>query len=257
MIKTYKYRIYPSLAQEAKLLATLDVCRILYNSCLVDRQNHYQATGKGLTRYRQQEILVADKLRFPLLKEIHSQVLQDVLLRVDRAFQSFFRRLTDKSGKAGYPRFKSFDRYDSITYPQEPGFRIEAGKLKLAKIGHLKIKMHRIIVGQVKTCTIKRDGDHWYASFSAEYEPETKPVPNRSIGIDVGLKSFATLSDGTEIANPRHLRQAEKRLQRRQRELSRKKFGGTNRRKAKTKVVKLHRKVRNQRADFHHPPVSG
>ncbi|MGC9976782.1 MAG: transposase, partial [Syntrophales bacterium] len=121
MRKTYKYRIYASKAQEAKLLATLEVCRILYNSCLVDRKNHYEATGKGLSRVRQQEILTGDKHRVLLLNEVHSQVLQDVLFRVDRAFQGFFRRLKNNNGKAGYPRFKPEGRYDSITYPQEPG----------------------------------------------------------------------------------------------------------------------------------------
>lgn len=252
MRKTFKYRIYPSKDQEAKLLAILDICRILYNSCLVDRKNHYEVTGKGLSRIRQQEILTADKKRVVLLKDVHSQVLQDVLFRVERAFQGFFRRLKEKDGKAGYPRFKPEERYDSITYPQEPGFQIEDGKLKLSKIGQLKIKIHRDIIGQVKTCTVRRDGNHWYACFSAEYEPEMQPVPLKETGIDVGLKSFATLSDGTEIKNPRHLRKAEARLQRKQRELSRRKKGGANRKKARAVVASLHRKVRNQRNDFHH-----
>lgn len=252
MRKTYKYRLYPSKSQEAKLLSTLEVCRILYNSCLVDRKNHYESTGKGLSRIRQQEILTSDKKRVLLLKGIHSQVLQDVLFRVERAYQGFFRRLSEKQSKTGYPRFKPEGRYDSITYPQEPGFRIEEGKLKLSKIGHLKIKMHRDIVGHVKTCTIRKDGNHWYSCFSVEYEPEKRPVPTRSTGIDVGLKSFVTLSDGTEIQNPKHLRKAEAKLKRMQRSLSRKKKGGSNRKKAKLVVASLHRKVRNQRLDFHH-----
>jgi putative transposase len=255
MQKAYKYRIYPSKDQEAKLLATLEVCRILYNSCLVDRKNHYEATGKGLSRVRQQEIMAADKKRVLLLNEVHSQVLQDVLFRVDRAFQGFFRRLKENSGKAGYPRFKPEGRYNSITYPQEPGFRIEDGKLHLSKIGHLKIKMHRDIVGKVKTCTIRGDGNQWYACFSAEYEPEIRPVHEKAVGIDVGLKSFAVLSDGTSIENPKHLRKAEGRLRRKQRELSRKIKGGANRKKARSIVTNLHRKVRNQRSDFHHKEV--
>ena len=249
MRKTYKYRIYPSRDQEGKLLATLEICRCLYNSCLVDRKNHYQETGKGLSRIRQQEILTVDKKRGLLLKEVHSQVLQDVLFRVDRAF---FRRLKENSGRAGYPRFKAEGRYDSITYPQEPGFQLGDGKLKLSKIGHVKIKMHRDIIGQVKTCTIRRDGNHWYACFSAEYEPEKRPVPAGVVGIDVGLRNFATLSDGTEIGNPRHLRKAEAGLQRKQRKLSRRKKGGANRTKARQAVANLHRKKRNQRNDFHH-----
>ncbi|HMB15634.1 MAG TPA: transposase [Pelovirga sp.] len=252
MRKAYKYRLYPSKTQEAKLLATLETCRILYNSCLVDRKNHYESTGKGLGRIQQQKTLVADKKRVLLLAGIHSQVLQDVLFRVDRAYQGFFRRVAAKQEKAGYPRFKSEGRYDSITYPQEPGFRIEEGKLKLSKIGHLKIRMHREIIGQVKTCTVRKDGNHWYACFSTEYEAQIIPVPVQTTGIDVGLKSFATLADGTEIANPKHLRQSERKLQRVQRELSRKKKGSSNRKKARLLVSTVHRKVRNQRLDFHH-----
>lgn len=252
MRKTYKYRLYPSKTQEAKLLATLEVCRILYNSCLVDRKNLYESTGKGLSRIQQQKILAADKKRVPLLKDIHSQVLQDVLFRVERAYQGFFRRLAAKETKAGYPRFKSEGRYDSMTYPQEPGFKIEDNKLKLSKIGHLKIRMHRDIIGQVKTCTIRKDGTHWYACFSVAYEPEERNVPTHSIGIDVGLKSFATLSDGTEIASPKHFRKAEARLKRSQRALSLKKKGGNNRKAAKQVVTNIHRKVRNQPLDFHH-----
>jgi len=103
MRKTYKYRLYPSKAQEAKLLATLDVCRILYNSCLVDRKNHYESTGKGLSRIQQLKILAADKKRVPLLKEVHSQVLQDALFRVERAYQGFFRRLAAKKERPAIP----------------------------------------------------------------------------------------------------------------------------------------------------------
>ncbi len=252
MRKTYKYRIYPSKQQTERLEKTLEICRILYNSCLVDRKNHYQETGKGLSRIRQQQILAVDKKRVTLLKEVHSQILQDVLFRVEHAFNGFFRRLKEKDGKAGYPRFKAKDRYNSFTYPQEPGFRIEEGKLKLSKIGHVKIRMHRAIAGQVKTCTVKKDGDHWYACFSVEYEPEKRPVPAKEIGIDVNIENFATLSDGTVIENPKHLRRSEKKLRGKQRQLSRKEKGSANREKARIAVARLHRKVRNQRSDFRH-----
>ncbi|WP_239639002.1 helix-turn-helix domain-containing protein, partial [Thermodesulfovibrio thiophilus] len=104
--KTYKYRLYPTKKQVQKLEWTLDMCRILHNSCLLDRRNHYEQTGKGLSRIKQQEILKSDKQIVESLKQIHSQVLQDVLFRVDRAFQGFFRRIKEKNDKAGYPRFK-------------------------------------------------------------------------------------------------------------------------------------------------------
>jgi len=251
MIKTYKYRLYPTKKQVQKLELTLDTCRILYNSCLLDRKNTYEETGEGLTKYNQQVILKNDKVKLLFLKEIHSQVLQDVLLRVDKAYKSFFRRVKQKKGKAGYPRFKVMNRYDSITYPQS-GFEIEDKKLKLSKIGSIKIKLHRNIKGTIKTCTIKKELDRWYACFSVEYQPEKRIVPNKSIGIDVGLANFATLSNGEVIANPKYLRKSEKKLKQKQRELSKKVKGSNNRKKVKFVLAKLHRKIRNQRRDFHH-----
>ncbi len=175
-----------------------------------------------------------------------------MLFRVDRAFQSFFRRVKDKSVKAGYPRYKSDGRYDSICYPQEPGFELTPLGLRLSRIGTVKIRLHRALSGTVKTCTIRRDAGNWYACFSVELEPVIVPVPEDHIGIDVGIKSFAVFSDGTVIENPRHLRKSEKKLAHKQRRLSGKKKGSSNRGKARQSLAKLHLKVRNQRADFHH-----
>lgn len=251
MNKTYKYRLYPTKKQIQKLEWTLDKCRVLYNSCLLDRRNHYEQTGKGLSRIAQQVILKNDKDKFKFLTDIHSQVLQDVLFRVDKAFQSFFRRV--KTGqKPGYPRFKNEGRYDSITYPQEPAFQITEQGLKLSKIGTVRIKLHRSIPGMIKTCVIKRKIDKWYACFSVEYKPVNKPIPDKNIGIDVGINSFATLSDGTKIDNPKYLITSEQKLIQKQKQLSKKKKGSANRKKARKKVAKLHLKVRNQRSDFHH-----
>jgi putative transposase len=228
------------------------MCRILYNSCLLDRRNHYEQTGKGLSRINQQVIVKNDKDKFEFLNDIHSQVLQDVLIRVDKAFQNFFRRVKSKESKAGYPRFKGEGRYASITYPQEPAFQITEQGLKLSKIGTVKIKLHRSIVGTLKTCTIKKEIGRWYACFSVEYEPVKKPIPNKEIGIDVGINSFATLSNGSKIDNPKYFRKSEQKLIQKQRHLSKKKKGSGNRKKAKTVLAKLHCKVRNQRSDFHH-----
>ena len=251
MQKTYKYRIYPNRKTEQKLLWTLDVCQILYNSTLLHRKRHFENFGKGVSRIDQQEILRKDKIREKALTEIHSQVLQDVLFRVERAYQAFFRRV--KNGeKPGYPRLKAGGRYDSITYPQEPGYRIENGKLRLAKIGLIKIKLHRDLQGQTKTCTIRRQGERWYACFSAEYQPAKRAILQGEVGIDVGLKNFAVLSNGEVIANPKHLRIAEARLKNHQRKLSRKVKGSKNRTKARKIVARLHMKVRDKRADFHH-----
>lgn len=250
MIKTYKYRLYPTKKQIQKLDWTLDRCRILYNSCLVDRKNHYEQTCKGLSRIDQQKILVSDKKNIEFLNDIHSQVLQNVLFRVERAFQNFFRRI--KAGeKAGYPRFKPENRCVSFCYPQT-GFEIDAHGLKLSKIGTLKIKLHRKPEGKIKTCAIKREIDKWYACFSVEYELVKKPIPDKSIGIDVGIKSFAVLSDGEIIDNPKYLRKSEQKLKSKQRQLSKKVKRSKNRKKARIILARLHCKIRNQRSDFHH-----
>ena len=251
MLKTYKYWLYPTKKQTEKLDWTLETCRILYNSCLVDRNCHYEETGKGLSRLKQQKILTKDKKNIEYLKSIHSQVLQDVLFRVEKAYKNFFRRLKDKSGKAGYPRFKNQGRYDSITYTQS-GFEIIDDKLKLSKIGHIKLKQHRQIDGRLKTCNIKKEINRWYVCFSVEYTPNIKPIPNKQIGIDVGIKSFAVLSDGKVINNPKYLIYSEERLIKKQRRLSNKTKGSNNRKKAKVSVARLHKKVSNQRKDFQH-----
>jgi putative transposase len=252
MQKTYKYRLMPTGNQARALSRAIDVCRTLYNSCLLDRNRRYEETGKGLSRIDQQVILEADKGRVKALSEVHSQVLQDVLFRVERAYQGFFRRVKAKEGKAGYPRFKGENRYDSITYPQEPGFLLTDEGLRLSKIGTIKIKLHRPVIGQIKTCTIKREVGKWYACFSVNYDPVPQPIPVQAVGIDLGIKSFAILSDGTAIANPKHLRVSEKKLATRGRQLSKKKKGSNNRRQARIVLARLHQKVRNQRSDFHH-----
>ncbi len=252
MIRAYKYRLYPNKKQIQKLEWTLDICHLLYNSCLLDRKNHYERNKKGLSRIKQQEILKLDKIDIKYLNEIHSQVLQDVLIRLDKAFQSFFRRVKN-SKKPGYPRFKGENRYDSITYPQQPGFKIGANNIHLSKIGNVKIKLHRPIQGLVKTCTITRDIDRWYACFSVKYEPIVPKIkPIKAIGIDVGLKSFAVLSDGKSIKNPRYLRKSEKMLAKKQRVLSRRKKKSRSRNRARLVVAKIHRIIREQRKDFHH-----
>ncbi|MDA8272778.1 MAG: transposase [Deltaproteobacteria bacterium] len=251
MIKTYKYRLEPTRKQEEKLDQMLETCRILYNSCLVDRNRHYKETGKGLSRIDQQKLLVRDKKNIEELTNTHSQVLQDVLFRVEKAYKAFFRRLKDRNGKAGYPRFKNYGRYDSITYTQS-GFSIAFGKLKLSKVGHIKLKQHRNINGIIKTCNIKKEIDKYYVCFSVEYKPEPKPISNRRIGIDMGIKSFAVLSNGETLDNPKYLVKSEEKLNKKQKRLSPKKKGSNNRKKARIVVAKLHKKVSNQRKDFQH-----
>jgi putative transposase len=181
-------------------------------------------------------------------------VLQDILIRLDKAFKNFFRRV-NRGEKPGYPRFKSKDRFNSFTFPQS-GFKIKRGKVILSKICAIKLIQHREIPkeGKIKTCAIKRDVDQWYASFVVELPDvkiEKKEIKS-AVGVDVGLNEIATLSTGEKIQNPQWFRKSEKKLAKEQRKLSRKKKGSENRKKQKVNVAKVHRKIRNQRKDFHH-----
>jgi putative transposase len=252
MRKAFKYRLYPTSEQEQTLFWTLARCRELYNAGLAERKEAYCMAGKSISYYEQKRDLPEIKgvLREEY-QQIHSQVLQDVLLRLERAFKAFFRRIAHGE-KPGYPRFQGRNRYHSFTYPQG-GYTLSEKHITLSKIGSIKIKLHREIEGTIKTCTIKYEAGQWYAVFSCQAEqPEPLPVSPEEVGIDLGLLHFAALSDGTFIDHPRYYRKAEQVLEKRQQALSRKKRGSHRREKARRLVAKAHRKIRNQRRDFLH-----
>lgn len=253
MIKAFKYRIYPTRKQAATLQWTLDRCRELYNAALQERREAWKYEKKSISVFEQMRSLTEIKAEIRSeYQEIGSHVLQDVIKRVDKAFKNFFRRVK-KGEKPGYPRFQGRDRYDSFTFPDASGWKIENGRLALSKIGHIKIMLHRPIEGNIKTCTIKREGDCWYVCFACEVERQKKlPYTDLPIGLDLGLLHFATDSNGQTIDNPRYLRKAEQKLKSLQQALSRKKRGSKRRKKAVKLVAKAHRKVRNQRRDFLH-----
>ena len=246
MLKAYKFRLYPNKEQTNRLEYTLSVCKNLYNDMLSDRIVTYKEGGVGLNYYDQQTLLKCMNL------DIHSQVAQDVLKRLDKAFKSFFRRV--KNGETpGYPRFKSWNRYNSFTYP-DSGFRIIDNKLKLSKIGEIKINQHREIEGKIKTCTIKREVDQWYATFVVETPNKNNQLKliNEVIGVDVGLNVLVTLSNGDKASPPKHYRQSEEKLVIASRKLSKKTLGSNNRNKQRLRVGRIHRKISNQRKDFNH-----
>jgi putative transposase len=255
MKKTYQFRIYPNKNHEVILNRTLGTCRYLYNNALAERKKQAELNrlrksfdvfpwGKPewISKYDQMLDLTATKTEYQ--KEVYGQVLQDVLKRVDRSFKNFFNGF-------GYPRFQGRNRYNSFTYPQS-GFSIKDGKLNLSKIGAIKIILHRPIEGIIKTCTIKKDIDQWYVSFSCEIE---EPIPvevKTKTGIDVGLIDLITLSNGEQIKPPKFLRESEDKLTQEQKRLSRKRKGSGKRNKQRVIVSKVHRKIRNQRKDFAH-----
>ena len=267
MMRTYKSRTYPSSRQIDMLNSTLNLCRDLYNAML--EQRIYAYRSKKHVNYRsQQDEIPGIKNAFPEYRSIHSLVVQDVARRLDKAYYNFFRRLREKrQGKkagAGFPRFKSADRYSSITYTQS-GFRIlDNGHIWLSKIGEVRMFMHRPINETIKTLSIKRDsvGD-WFITFTVQTDRKhdenestgsvaTALKPVSSVGIDLGLKALITTSDGMQLEPPHFLMKSEKKLKKAQRNLSRKQKGSGKRRKAKTGVAKVHRKIGRQRDDFSH-----
>jgi len=228
----------------------LSECRWLYNHFLEERKNSYEQGKKSLNYYSQSVSIVKLKQERPTLNNVHSQTLQNVAVRVDLAFKAFFRRVKNKE-KPGYPRFKGFDRYDSFTFPQT-GFRIVDNRINLSKIGSIKTKFHRSIIGISKTCTIRRQADKWYACFSFEYESKPLPENNKAVGIDVGLETFATFSNKEKIKNPRFFRTDQKALAKAQRKLSKQTRGTPERKKAKKVVVRIHERISNRRHNFTH-----
>ena len=251
MKKAYKYRVYPTKKQARLLNEQLALCAELYNAAVQERRDAYQMCGKSITFTQQSAQLPGIKETRPEYEAIYSQVLQDVLHRVDKAFQGFFRRA--KAGqRPGYPRFKSRFRYGSLTYPQS-GFGIdEQGKLYLAKIGHLKVVRHRPTKGVVKTCTITRSATgKWYVVFSCDQvEPDRLPPSREQVGLDVGLKVFAYLSTGEHIDNPRFFRQEEKALAKAQRKLAKAARGSPERQRRRRVVARIHERIRYRRENF-------
>ncbi|MDP3703249.1 MAG: transposase, partial [Candidatus Omnitrophota bacterium] len=251
MRKAFRYRIYPTKAQRRRLEETLEFCRLLYNAGLEQRKTAYTRCGISLSKQTQQAELPALKADVPEFEGVYSQVLQDVLARLDKAFQAFFRRV--KAGeKPGYPRFKGKGRYDSFTYPQL-GFALQDGGLHVSKIGALNIRLHREIVGTIKTLTLRRTSTgKWFACFSVECQPPAaEPLP-ASIGVDVGLRHFATLSTGERIDNPRFFRTEERALGKAQRRLSAVPKGTPARAKRRKVVARIHERIANRRHNFAH-----
>jgi putative transposase len=255
MRKTYKYRIYLQNGQRRILNTMLEECRFVYNQTLEAREFAYENSIKcGL--YDTQAMLPGWKETRPSLKLVHSQVLQNVQVRVDLAFQAFFRRVKEGAEEVGYPRFKGFGRYDSITYPQYGnGVRLEGDRLILSKVGAVHVVLHRPIEGTPKTVTLRRARTgKWYVSFSCEVERERLPPSPHVVGVDMGLESFLTTSDGEKVENPRFYRRDEadlKRVQKLKDAAKNAQKWDENRRRKKA-LAHIHERIANRRDDFAH-----
>jgi putative transposase len=233
--------------------ATLDECRWLYNHLLEARKTAWEERQETLGLYDQHATLPALKVERPSLATVHSQVLQNVAVRIDLAFKAFFRRV--KAGEEpGYPRFRGRDRYDSFCYPQAPsGCKLNGDRLTLSGIGTVRVVLHRELAGLVKTCCVRLSPTgKWYVTFSCEVEAIPLPESPERVGIDVGLHSFATLSTGEAVENPRFFRRDEKALAKAQRRLAKEATGTPARRKRRKVVARVHERIRFRRGDFAH-----
>ena len=278
MLRTYKYRLYSNKEVTSKLYWTLARCRELYNAALSERKDAYQKHQRTLLYHnseghviavqmqanirvsdvsylQQKRDLVAIKEEREEYQEIASHVLQDVMLRLEKGMKAFYRRIREGQ-TPGFPRFQGRNRYNSFTYPDGAGWKLNGNILHLSKIGDIKVKLRRPLEGSIKTCTIKKEVDQWYVTFSCEIPDEQvgthTPYTDDAIGIDLGLLHFATLSTGDTIENPRYYRKAQADLKRKQQHKDRCKRGSHRKEKARKQVAKAHRKIKNQRADFLH-----
>ena len=249
---TFKYRLKPTKAQRTQLEQTLELCRSVYNSTLAVRKNTYERDGKSLSYYDTKKLLPQWKINFTDLKQVHSQVLQNVVMRVDLAYQAFFRRVKVGEGP-GYPRFKGKGQYKSLTYPQYGnGVSLNNDILTLSKIGDVKVVMHRPVKGDTKTVTVQRSAGKWYACFSCEVEPEPLPPSPEVVGVDLGLKYFATLSNGESIKRQRWMKRDTQDIARLQRKKEQYPTGCCERRKVVKALNHAYQRSNNRRNDFAH-----
>lgn len=249
--KSFQFRLRPTKKQSRLLQEQLDECRWLYNEALSQRKLSFEELNISLSKYQQAMMLPFLKEERATLNNVHSQVLQNVLERLDKAFQFFFDRC--KRGETpGFPRFRGEHRYNSFCYPQS-GFAMHEKEISLSKIGKVRINMHREIAGVIKTCTLKKNvTGAWDVCLSCEVDVSPLEAKQESVGIDVGLESFATLTNGQKIQNPRFFKQQEKKLAKAQAKLSKCAKGTKERKKAGKVVAKIHEKIKNQRKDFCH-----
>jgi putative transposase len=225
---------------------------MVYNRTLAIRKEAWELEQKRVGYYETKKLLPVWKEEYPSMKNVHSQVLQDVVTRVDKAYQAFFRRL--KLGEnPGYPRFKQFGRYDSITYAQS-GFELDDQKLILSKVGDVSIITHRKYEGNVKTCTIRRSRTgKWFTSITVETDSLPITINQKpAVGIDLGLTKFITFSTGESIPNPRFFKTDEAKLAKAQRKLSKQVKGTVKRRQSVMIVSRIHERIANRRKDFAH-----
>lgn len=254
MLRTYEYRIYPNKSQEVQIAKQFGCCRVVYNKTLALRKETYETTQKHLSKYDLIKEITKWKKQeeFSWLNEVNSQALQQAVLDMDTAYQRFFRE------KTGFPKFRSkkTHRY-SFRYPQGCKLDNEGNKIYLPKLKWVKCKVDRPIEFQLRSVTVKQvpSGKYFVCCLfddGLELPPKLPITEETTVGIDLGLKDFAVLSNGTKIPRMRFIKQYEKQLAKLQKRHSRKQIGSHNREKARIKVARLQEKIANCRKDYLH-----
>ncbi len=264
---TYSYRIYPDLTQEAKMLSWMEQCRKVYNYALQERKDWIRSRNCAVNAcslraesiipadapypdyYKQQNALTATKNEIPELKQVQSQVLQDALRRVDKAFKFM------KERNFGFPRFKKFGQYRSFVFPQFKANPVTGNHVKLPKLGDITINLHRPTPDgfEVKQVRVVRKASGWYAQLILQCEVQVPDIlpHGEPIGIDLGLEKFLAVSTGQLIQRPRFFVDLQGKLKWLQRKLRHKKKGSANYRKAQAKIRRLHEHIHDRRREFH------
>lgn len=260
MIKTYKFRLYPRKAQIVELEKMLDGHRELYNAAIQERTEAWKRCRKSISYYDQTAQVKCIREDREDMGVWSYKSLSLTLRKVDKAFQSFFRRIK-KGFKNGYPRFKSKSRFNSVYFIFGNGVQIKNKSLYMYGITEtVKVKWHREIPaeGKIKQVVIKREhSGKWHACFQVELPTKHVIHPSKeSVGIDLGLTNFAALSNGEIIRKPKYFRMMESKLRKQQRKVSRRKKSSNRWKKACKQVAITHEHVANQRADFNHKEAS-
>ncbi|MBX3085788.1 MAG: transposase [Anaerolineae bacterium] len=249
--KTFKYRLYPTAAQEKLLAQVLSVCRHWYNMCLEERKLVWELEHRFVSKAEQEKTGICYRKTFPKAKAVFSQTMQMVCDDIDKAFKAFFRRV-QAGAKPGYPRFKGYHHFDSFGFKQYgAGIKVDGRRLKVFGIGRVRVRWHRPTEGTIKTARICRTAGQWFVCFNCELpDPTPLPTTGQQVGVDLNVENLLTDSTNRRVESPKHYGKAQGKLRLAQRSLRRKKQGSKNRRKALRRVQRLHERIKNQRHDL-------
>jgi putative transposase len=250
IIKTFRYRLYPSKAQQRLLEQAVETCRRWYNVCLAERKTAWECEQRKVSKYEQLARVKDYRKENPYAAQLHSHVLQVVVSDLDKAFQAFFRRVK-AGGTPGYPRFKGRNRFHSFGLKEYGnGFKIDGRRLRLTGIGRVRVRWHRPIEGKIKTIRIRKQVDEWYACFACEVAEQPLASLGREIGVSVGGYHLLATSEIEIVDTPRWYREVQRKLQVLQRRVPRRKFLGANRKKAVLALRRQYEHTANCRKDY-------